>query len=615
MVDRPLSDVAREDFGRDGASIPETIGPFRIHGRLGKGGMGVVFDASTGDGQRVALKLMRPVGHADRIHQLLARFTREAKILERLDHPSIVRLVDAGNLDGLMYLAMERIEGVSLLAIRRRGPMGFDALVSLGTGLADALAHMHDLDVVHRDIKPANVLIRSGGLPVITDFGISGSDDVQGITRHGDLLGSPGFMSPAAPRGAAPRPASDQFALGRMMFELGATGAPPKLLRNAPLLEVLTASLKIDWERFPKDQDWPKLEAILRRTLASKAQDRFPSGHALRDALAGVSRNTIEDVDTLSEHVEKLQLPSNHAWAMQDNAPTTSERAVEDDLFQDLDKPAGERTPPRPVREKPPREDYAQKPTQRELTPPKALTLEHPSLVQSQDQGRPLSELVQERRPSTTEATSPARPAIAVGPTAPSRLSQERRAILGDDTTEARVVLLNDQIATLRNQLAEARRAAATPLPGPKSSPIPIVAAAAAALIIGLAVGALMPRGEAPAPTITLVPAAAKSLGDPMYDYQGRSGAVPSAQDVVDAKNQLGNADDQLKKRAYDRAKEYLRFCIEIADLPECHKRLATILALEQHPSARTHLEHYLRIAPSAPDAEEIRKRLDIDDG
>ena len=603
MPDRPLSDVARVDFGRKDASMPETIGPFKIHGRLGKGGMGVVFDASSADGQRVALKLIRPVGDAERINQLIARFIREARILERLDHPSIVKLVDAGDLDGLMYLAMERIEGVSLLSVRRKGPMGYDPLVSLGMSLADALAHMHDVGVVHRDIKPANVLIRPGGRPVITDFGISGSDDVAGITRHGDLLGSPGFMAPEVTRGDPPSALSDQFALGRMIFELAAVGDPPKLLKNAPLLEILQASLRIEWHRFPQGEDWPKFEAILKRTLADEASDRFPDGHALRDALANISRATLEDVDTLSEHIEKLQLPSGHAWSVPEPQAEGAARSEEDDLLLELDRPAGERAPPRApsVKDKHPARSGLP-PTELEIDPPRSLRLTHPAKVASQDEGRPLSELVRDR-PAPRPAQAPA-----------ERLSADQRAILGDDTADARIVLLNKQVATLREQLAEARKHAATPKPAPATPPALIAGIAAAALILGLVVGVLLARPEPATPLITVVAARSEALGDLEYAYAGRSGPVPTAQDVEDAKNQLRNADDQLGQQAYARAKEYLRFCIEIADLPECHKRLATLLALEGHPSSRTHLEHYLRIAPSAPDAASIRKGLDLGD-
>src|SRR5262249_19950366 len=139
------------------------------------------------------------------------------------------------------------------------------------------------------DLKPANVLIDPHGHPVITDFGISGASGATGITSHGDLLGSPGFMAPEVVRGMSPSPASDQYALGRLLFELGAQGEPQKLPMRAPIFEVLRSSLRMDWSRLPRGGPWPKLEQILKRMTLDAPESRFPSAKDALIALRGVS--------------------------------------------------------------------------------------------------------------------------------------------------------------------------------------------------------------------------------------------------------------------------------------------------------------------------------------
>ncbi|MBI2373427.1 MAG: protein kinase [Deltaproteobacteria bacterium] len=347
----PPVGVTQTDLGRTDAQLPERLGPFRIRGMLGKGGMGVVLDAVDERGQAVALKLARPQGDPDRTALVVRRFLRECQILRQLDHPSIVRLVDAGDLDGLLYLAMERIEGVSLLAIRRKGPIELDMAVRLGAQLADALAHMHSHGVLHRDIKPANILVDTTGKPVITDFGISSVEGAQGITRHGDLLGSPGFMPPEVTQGQPQTQHGDQFALGRVLFELVARGPPPKLPLNAPLLQLLAASLKIDWSRFPPESEWDGIRKVLERMLATRPADRFGSAEEARDALSALRLGDLGDFDTISEHVGKLELKPDNPWADEPPPsqvaprlmPRRPESVERDRLLLDLDKPAGER--------------------------------------------------------------------------------------------------------------------------------------------------------------------------------------------------------------------------------------------------------------------------------
>ena len=692
--------LASVDFGRADSALPEQIGPFKIHGVLGRGGMGVVFDASAESGERLALKLIRPIGDGDRVRQLVARFLREAEILEKFNHPSIVRLVASGDVDSLMYLAMERINGVSLLAVRRKGPLSFDAVISLGAQLSDALAHMHDHGVVHRDIKPANVLIDKSGRPVITDFGISGSTDAVAITRHGDLLGSPGFMAPEVTHGDAPGALSDQFALGRMLFELGAVGDAGRLPKNLPLLEMLEASLRIDWSRLPAG--WAAVESILRRMTADAPAERFPSSHAARDAFKALMGHPLDDFNTLNGHVSRLNLKSDHAWA---EMSTTSMDAVDPRkagvdglalvgagadfdprILSGLEVPDARprsavpspSTPPEPDAESstPTRpaiealndglhdglkED--EPPTPRSLDAPPEVFARPPSRAGGPAFTRPPSQSGAPRAPSWDAEANPVAPASRGGsvpppqarraqsqedvlealadiarpatnavkapvapmpvaptpdkpraratadpelPSRPPSSSQRSRAMSHSHarpksaSDEGRIATLERQVTGLREQVSNAR------MQPRRRSPMGALIAGIVGLGVGAGAGAGLMNRPLPAPTPIIVPAHWDEVAAP--DLGPRT---PTKQSIDEARFMLETAERHLTKRETGEATQLLKLCIDTADLPECHKRLASIYALFHDPKARMHLEHFLRVAPASPDAEAIRQALE----
>ncbi len=644
-------------------AIPSHFGPFRILGILGRGGMGIVFDAATPNGHRIALKLIRPLGGGERGDQLLARFRREAEILGRLDHPSIVRLVDHGDIDGLMYLAMERVNGVSLLAVRRQAPLDFDAVSTLGARLAGALAHMHDHGVVHRDIKPANILIEPSGRPVITDFGISGADASSTITQHGDVLGSPGFMAPEVTFGEPPTGASDQFALGRLLYELAALGPAARIPQGLPLREMLRACLHIEWSRMPASHRWPELTSVLQRMTAHDPRDRFPDSHAVEAAFRGLQDGGILDLDTVVGQIAELE-PA-HAWAEEGTVlmdavrPSaaelraaaarvlTGDQPAVDPLLLELDRPVGERLAARgpsfpapaplpialeeepldlgtPLPEDPP---PAPEPPPDRLPPPSVTDFE-PEMTENGDMrpsprapsvirelrldapidraapGRPLADILDERE------HRPADPANRAPATSPTEGGGDAQAVTRPSSSaETRVpssvreLALSREVEQLQAALAESqRRGPAIPLVG-------AIALALLALVGGAAIGHVAASPEIPVPNVVLVPGPARAA-ELTASFKGGA-AGPSPADLRDAKSMLSSADDHLAKRDLERARDFLKLCIEIADLPECHKRMASLLSLTRDPAARTHLEHYLRIAPSAPDAERIRAALE----
>ncbi|GGT03336.1 hypothetical protein GCM10010156_71540 [Planobispora rosea] len=171
------------------------VGPYTLAERLGKGGMGEVYLATTRRGENVALKMLHEAIDAD--SEARIRLEREVRALRRVESPYIARVVDADLTCERPYLVMEHIEGDTLLErVRRGGPLKGADLIILAQGLASALAVIHAAGVVHRDLKPANVLIGTSGEPVLIDFGIAQVLDATRLTVTGAFLGTPGYAAP-----------------------------------------------------------------------------------------------------------------------------------------------------------------------------------------------------------------------------------------------------------------------------------------------------------------------------------------------------------------------------------------------------------------------------------
>jgi serine/threonine protein kinase len=314
-------------------SEAKTFGKFKIVGKLGRGGMGIVLDAIGPDGMPVALKLIRPTGDADKRKLFSARLHREAKILRRLKHPGVVRLVDSGCIHGILYLAMERVEGRPLGALLKRGPMDAEIVISLGISIGDTLANLHQAGVVHRDIKPDNVIIDSHGRPILTDFGLARLSGSTAITRRDELVGSLGYIAPEIIEGREPSPRSDQYALGRLLFTLAA-GAPPKNPDNMPLLEQLAQSLRIDWSVFPMGGLFAELRPTIRHMIRTNPENRFPDLNACVSELERIRpRDSIFDSTTDKQPVAP-RMPK-HDWSAppEPDAPKAKETWEDDTKF------------------------------------------------------------------------------------------------------------------------------------------------------------------------------------------------------------------------------------------------------------------------------------------
>lgn len=213
-----------------GLSEGARVGPYLIRATLGAGGLAMVYRATAPDGSTVALKVLNAEETSE---EQVARSRRELRALRRMNHPNVVRVLDAGQYEGRPWLALEYVGGGDLDDLARRWndappPDRAERSVELLRGLARALEHVHENGVFHRDVKPSNVLIASDGTPRLTDFGAAKNEDSLGsqLTLQGRLVGTVAFMAPEQIAGEAISARTDLYGLGAVFYLL-LTGRRP----------------------------------------------------------------------------------------------------------------------------------------------------------------------------------------------------------------------------------------------------------------------------------------------------------------------------------------------------------------------------------------------------
>lgn len=203
---------------------PRVVGSFRIHRRLGAGGMGVVYLGSDKRGQRVALKVIRPDLAEDQ--EFRSRFAREVSAARRIRGGCTARLVAADLEADRPWFATQYVPGPSLHdKVAEEGPMSAADVAAVGAALSEGLVAVHEAGVVHRDLKPSNILLSPKG-PRIIDFGIAWATGASTLTHVGTAVGSPGFLAPEQVRGAAVTPATDVFSLGATLAYAATSDSP-----------------------------------------------------------------------------------------------------------------------------------------------------------------------------------------------------------------------------------------------------------------------------------------------------------------------------------------------------------------------------------------------------
>jgi serine/threonine protein kinase/WD40 repeat protein len=313
--------VRDERAASDAASshVERTLGDFRLIAEIGRGGMGVVYEAEQISlGRRIAVKVLPFAGMLD--SQQLARFKYEARAAATLDHPNIVGIYSIGCDRGVHYYAMRLIDGVSLdqviCGLRTEPAVGgtpsqdaaesptethrrsllstqrncdraefYRSIAQLGVQAAEALHYAHERGIVHRDVKPANLMLDSTGNLWVSDFGLARVEGQANLTLTGDLLGTLRYMSPEQALGDRPSidRRTDVFSLGATLYELIAQAPATSGSARAAILRSLTAEptpLRVHDRQVPAD-----LETVLLKSLSREPGERYATARALADDL------------------------------------------------------------------------------------------------------------------------------------------------------------------------------------------------------------------------------------------------------------------------------------------------------------------------------------------
>jgi CheY-like chemotaxis protein len=266
-------------------------GRYEILGELGKGGMGMVYHARDRElGEEIAMKVVR----RDLVEQhpsLVERLKSEIRLARRITHRNVVRAHDLGEWQGVYFLTMEFVRGISVEELlNTRGALTVDSTLAIGTQLAEALAVAHEQQIVHRDIKPGNLLVDGEGCLKVMDFGLARVPEGGAVkTLAGFVVGTPGYVAPELHLGASANARSDLFSVGVVLYEC-LTGIPP-FDASSPVAvvdKVLAGRPRPIRELVPRVP--PALAALIERLMQRDPQNRPASARELAELLGEIGQ-------------------------------------------------------------------------------------------------------------------------------------------------------------------------------------------------------------------------------------------------------------------------------------------------------------------------------------
>jgi len=270
----------------DPSSIPPTLGRYEIRGVLGSGAFGVVYDGwDPGIGRRVAIKTIRREQlDGSEADEIVERFKREAQAAGRLSHPNIVSVYEYGEDSGVAYIAMEFITGRELKSyFDRNERFPIPEVARIMTQILGALGVAHKSGIVHRDTKPGNIYLLEDGTVKVTDFGIARVES-SNLTQVGIALGTPPYMSPEQFMGDTLDGRSDLFSAGVILYQF-LTGERPFTGNQASTIMHNVLELEPPAPSILNVQVPRAFDAVLRKALAKRTEDRFATAREFADAL------------------------------------------------------------------------------------------------------------------------------------------------------------------------------------------------------------------------------------------------------------------------------------------------------------------------------------------
>lgn len=278
--------------GAPGADGLQRLGPYAIHGRLGKGAMGVVYRAfDDRDGREVALKVM--MSDLEDNHEIRERFFIEARLATELHHRNLVAVYDSGQLEGRLFMAMELLRGATLSDYLRAHPaIDLEQQLDMMIQVCQGLQVLHARRVYHRDLKPSNLFLQQNGRIKILDLGVARLADST-MTLTGAVLGTPDFMSPEQVRGEDIDERSDVFSAAAVFYFLLTRRKP---FAGSDLPAVLNNVLSVDPAPIAPHEAPSTVARVVMRGLSKKREDRPPSITAVWRDLAGAWRSLADEV-------------------------------------------------------------------------------------------------------------------------------------------------------------------------------------------------------------------------------------------------------------------------------------------------------------------------------
>lgn len=295
------------------------VGPFKLVKKLGSGGMGEVYLARDSRlGRNVALKLLDRNLIGDSGSR--TRFLREARLASALDHPNICTIHEIGEASGLLFIAMQYVEGETLKHVIASQPLALDCLLSISLQVSNALAAAHAQGIIHRDIKSSNIIVTPGGQAKVLDFGLAKSlereDDESELTYAGAVLGTPTYMSPEQARGERADHRSDIFSLAVVMYEMATGRTPFKSESRAETINAVINQPHTPVAELNKEVP-SELCAVIDKALAKQANDRYQSVGDLKNELRRVAKIVGVEGYNSSDPlmVPYVPPPSSGGWA------------------------------------------------------------------------------------------------------------------------------------------------------------------------------------------------------------------------------------------------------------------------------------------------------------
>jgi serine/threonine-protein kinase len=290
--------------------IGRKLGKYTLEVRLGEGGMAAVYQSQHPQFHRpVALKILPPAIGQD--PSFRARFEREGRMIAGLNHPSIIRVYDIDEADGLFYMVMDLLPGGTLEARLREGGLDRKWSVDVIVKMAEALDYAHTHGVIHRDIKPSNILLDAESRPVLADFGIARMAQAEGdpnLTATGMVMGTPAYMAPEQLNGEQPDARSDIYALGVVLYQLLAGRAP----FTGDTMAIVTAHLTKQPQPLRElvGDLPPALDAVVLQALAKQPEHRFKSAGVFAQALRSAAADLEPGLVRISSAARELVAPT-----------------------------------------------------------------------------------------------------------------------------------------------------------------------------------------------------------------------------------------------------------------------------------------------------------------